>query len=160
MLPYIDGYGGNQNPFVGIPNSGIFFANAILWFAGLAVLGVMSLIFIAWVAISNDTFKNYLASIVVAYAAVAGVGLVGSSRESTLRSSHGPHVSTGFQCDPRLGASGGAVGCADDRCAGGAECPGRAAGFGDDGRDRDFRGDRTRGAEDRAERACRHPAAR
>ena len=74
MLPYIEGYGGNQNPFVGISNAGILFANAILWGIGLAVLGVTSLIFIAWVAISNDTFKNYLASIVVAYAAVAGIG--------------------------------------------------------------------------------------
>lgn len=74
MLPYIEGYGGNQNPFVGISNSGILFANAILSIIGLVVLGVTSLIFIAWVAISNNTFKNYLASTVVAYAAVAGIG--------------------------------------------------------------------------------------
>ena len=76
-MPYIEGYGGNQNPLVGIPNSAMFLADMgahlLQYRVGRGLLAISAISITIWVIANNNKTKNYVAMGLVAFT----VGITG-----------------------------------------------------------------------------------
>jgi hypothetical protein len=61
-MPYIEGYGGNQNPLVGIPNSLMFLADMsahrLQNLVGRSLLAISAISITIWVIANNNKTKN------------------------------------------------------------------------------------------------------
>jgi antitoxin component YwqK of YwqJK toxin-antitoxin module len=80
-MPYIEGYGGNQNPLVGIPNSAMFLADMgarlLQYRVGRGLLVISAISITIWVVANNNKTKNYVAlGLVAITVGITGFGNV------------------------------------------------------------------------------------
>lgn len=87
-MPYIEGYGGNQNPLVGIPNSAMFLVDMgerlLQYRVGRGLLVISAISITIWVVANNNKTKNYVAlGLVAITVGITGFGNLFESSKKT-----------------------------------------------------------------------------
>jgi len=107
-MPFIKGYGGNQNPLVGIPNSAMFLVglggHLIQYAVGKGLLAISAISIAIWVITDNNKTKNYVALSLAAI--VLGVAWYGNGSSSSKKTAP-THLQAGWYIrDPWMGICG------------------------------------------------------